>query len=95
MMSPTTVAHSSRKELGPQGVRVVCLRPHRIGETLSTIPDLPMPMEQFRGFLEDMTLLKRLTTLDDVANTSVFLASDHAAAMSGTVANLTGGMSVD
>ena len=82
-------------ELGPQGVRVVCLRPHRIGETLSTIPDLPMPMEQFRGFLEDMTLLKRLTTLDDVANTAVFLASDHAAAMSGTVANLTGGMSVD
>jgi enoyl-[acyl-carrier-protein] reductase (NADH) len=34
-------------------------------------------------------------TLADVANTAVFLASDHAAAMSGAVANLTCGMSVD
>ena len=34
-------------------------------------------------------------TLADVANTAAFLASDHAAAISGTVANLTCGMSVD
>jgi len=42
-----------------------------------------------------MTLTKKLPTLADVANTAVFLASDHAAAMSGAVANLTGGMSAD
>jgi 3-oxoacyl-[acyl-carrier protein] reductase len=42
-----------------------------------------------------MTLLKRLPTLAEVANTAVFLASDHAGSITGSVANLTGGMSVD
>lgn len=82
-------------ELGPQGVRVVCLRPHRIGETLKAAPDLPMAPEQFIPFLEDMTLLKRLPTLDDVASAAAFMASDQAAAISGAVANLTCGMDVD
>ena len=81
-------------ELGPQGVRVVCLRPHRIGETLVDA-DLPVPRDEFVGFLEGMTLTKKLPTLADVAHTAVFLASDHAAAISGAVANLTCGMSVD
>jgi len=81
-------------ELGPQGVRFVCLRPHRIGETLVDA-DFPVPRDEFIGFLKGMTLTKKLPTLADVANTAVFLASDHAAAISGAVANLTGGMSVD
>jgi 3-oxoacyl-[acyl-carrier protein] reductase len=34
-------------------------------------------------------------TLADVARAAVFYASDHAAAMTGTVANLTCGTSVD
>ena len=83
-------------ELGPHGIRVVCLRPHRIGDTVGSSPDFPtMGQDEFRSFIEGMTLLKRLPTLDDVANTVAFLASDHAAAMSGAVANLTCGMSVD
>lgn len=82
-------------ELGPRGVRVVCLRPHRIGETLKATPDLPMAPEKFIPFLEDMTLLKRLPTLDDVASAAAFMASDQAAAISGAVANLTCGMDVD
>jgi 3-oxoacyl-[acyl-carrier protein] reductase len=82
-------------ELSPHGVRVVCLRPHRIGDTLGPEPDFPMGKDEFRNFLESMTLLKRLPTLNDVANTAAFLASDNAAAMSGAVANLTCGMSVD
>jgi len=82
-------------ELSPQGVRVVCLRPHRIGDTLRADPDLPMGQDEFRSFIENMTLLKRLPTLADVASTAAFLASDSAAAMSGAVANLTCGMSVD
>jgi 3-oxoacyl-[acyl-carrier protein] reductase len=83
-------------ELGPSGIRVVCIRPHRIGDTLGSDPDFPtVGAEEFRSFIENLTLLKRLPTLADVANTAAFLASDHAAAMSGTVANLTCGMSVD
>ncbi|MEW2489505.1 SDR family oxidoreductase [Streptomyces sp. NPDC048411] len=80
-------------ELGPVGVRVVCMRPHRIAETFDA-PDLPMPDAEFRAFLEGMTLLKRLPSLSDVARTAAFLASDGAAAMSGSVVNLTCGMSV-
>lgn len=82
-------------ELGPKGIRVVCLRPHRIGETLKDVPDLPMDPDKFIGFLEDMTLLKRLPTLDDVASAAAFMASDQAAAITGAVANLTCGMAVD
>jgi 3-oxoacyl-[acyl-carrier protein] reductase len=83
-------------ELGPLGIRVVCIRPHRIGDTLGSDPDFPtVGAEAFRSFIENLTLLKRRPTLADVANTAAFLASDHAAAMSGTVANLTCGMSVD
>ncbi|SCG59099.1 SDR family NAD(P)-dependent oxidoreductase [Micromonospora halophytica] len=81
-------------ELGPAGIRVACLRPHRIGETLSA-PDYPMPEPEFREFLEGMTLLKRLPTLNDVARTAAFIASDGASAMSGSVVNLTCGMSVN
>jgi 3-oxoacyl-[acyl-carrier protein] reductase len=83
-------------ELGPSGIRVICIRPHRIADTLGSDPDFPMVgAEEFRSFIENLTLLKRLPTLADVANTAAFLASDHAAAISGTVANLTCGMSVD
>lgn len=81
-------------ELGPHGVRVVCLRAHRIGES-GFGADLPMAEDELRGFLEGMTLLKRLPMLAEVANTAVFLALDHAGAMTGIVANLTCGMCVD
>jgi 3-oxoacyl-[acyl-carrier protein] reductase len=81
-------------ELGPQGVRVACIRAHRIADS-GLVADFPMGEDEFRRFLEGMTLLKRLPMLAEVANTAVFLASDHAAAMTGAVANLTCGMSVD
>lgn len=83
-------------ELGPQGIRVVCIRPHRIGDTLGPDPDFPVGgAEEFRSLIEGWTLLKRLPSLADVANTAAFLASDNAAAITGTVANLTCGMSVE
>jgi 3-oxoacyl-[acyl-carrier protein] reductase len=81
-------------ELGPQGVRAVCLRPHRIGDSGSSA-DPRSEEAEFRRYLEEMTLLKRLPTLAEVASTAVFLASDHAASMTGSVADLTAGMSVN
>ena len=45
--------------------------------------------------LEGLTLLNRLPTLAEVADTAAFLASDRAGAITGTVANLTCGSSVD
>jgi enoyl-[acyl-carrier-protein] reductase (NADH) len=41
------------------------------------------------------TLLKRYPTLAEVAETAVFMASDKAGAMTGTVANLTCGTLLD
>lgn len=81
-------------ELGPQGVRVVCLEPHRIADSGASA-DPRSEEDEFRRALEEMTLLKRLPTLAEVASTAVFLASDQAASMTGAVANLTGGMAVD
>jgi 3-oxoacyl-[acyl-carrier protein] reductase len=81
-------------EMAPHGVRVVGLRSHRIDDS-GFGADLPMPADEFRRWLEGMTLMKRLPTLAEVANTAVFLASDHAGAMTATVTNLTCGMSMD
>ena len=53
-----------------------------------------IPQEQFLKFVESMTHRKRSSTLAEVANVAVFLASDRASGMTGTVANLTGGMIV-
>jgi 3-oxoacyl-[acyl-carrier protein] reductase len=88
------LTHTLAAELGPQGVRVVCLKPHRIGDS-GLNADPRVEQAEFRSFLEDMTLLKRLPTLAEVANKAVFLASDRAGSITGAVANLTGGMSVD
>jgi len=42
-----------------------------------------------------MTHRRRSTTLAELTSAAVFLASDAAAGMTGTVANLTGGAVVD
>ena len=89
-------------ELGPQGVRVNCLRS-------AGSPDAPgakeafaihareagMTLEEFVAFSASGTLLKRFPTLAEVANVAAFLASDQASAMTGTIANVTCGLIVD
>lgn len=82
-------------ETGAAGVRTVCLRPHRIRETIGNTPDLPMELEDFTRFLESLTTSGTLPTLGDVARAAVFAATGGAASMNGTVLNLTGGMSPD
>lgn len=82
-------------EVGRSGVRVVCLRPQRILDTVGAIPDLPMPVDEFVPFLESLTTSGTLPTLADVASAAVFLAEGGARAMNGAVLNLTCGMSVD
>jgi enoyl-[acyl-carrier-protein] reductase (NADH) len=54
-----------------------------------------IPQEQFLGIIESMTHRKRSSTLSEVANTAVFLASDRASGITGTVVNLTGGLIAD
>jgi 3-oxoacyl-[acyl-carrier protein] reductase len=83
------LSRSLAGELGPQGIRVVCLRPDAIPETWTA------GATEVRTYMENGTLLGRLPTLDEVANAAVFMASDRASAMTGTIANLTCGSIMD
>jgi NAD(P)-dependent dehydrogenase (short-subunit alcohol dehydrogenase family) len=85
-------------ELAPQGIRVVGLRPNAIPEAKRTgeafaprAKALGMTPEQFQEVLASRTHLRRLMTLEEVANTAVFMASDKASGMTGTTVNLTMG----
>ncbi|MGW6215071.1 MULTISPECIES: SDR family NAD(P)-dependent oxidoreductase [unclassified Streptomyces] len=95
-------------ELAPHNIRVVCIRPHAVVDAPaagSYTKDLFKPMAAAAGqsvqeMLDDGgmaqgTLLKRLPTLSEIAETAAFLASDRAGAMTGTVANLSAGALVD
>jgi NAD(P)-dependent dehydrogenase (short-subunit alcohol dehydrogenase family) len=88
-------------ELAPHGIRVVGLRPQAMPET-PTIRNAfeprkkasGMTWEQWQDLLASRTHPRRLMTLEEMANMSVFMASDKASGMTGTIVNLTMG-SVD
>lgn len=106
-MGPTWAAleglnRAMSAEWAQYGVRTVCLRTTGMPETktidvvfrlhakaLGTTP------EQFSTTVSNMTHRKRPTTITELADMAVFMATDQAAAMTGTVANLTGGIIVD
>ncbi|WP_084265188.1 SDR family NAD(P)-dependent oxidoreductase [Actinomadura macra] len=95
-------------ELAPDGIRVVDIRPHAVVDAPAEGSYTKDVFQQFataagqsvqefldEGGMAQGTLLKRLPTLSEVAETAAFLASDRAGAMTGTVANLSGGALVD
>ena len=85
-------------ELAPQGIRVLGLRPHGMPET-TMIKGLfeikarasGMTWEQFQNYLANWGHPRRLMRLEEVANLAVFMASDRASGMTGTIVNLTMG----
>ncbi len=85
-------------ELAPHGIRVVGLRPNAMPET-PTIKEAfeprakatGMTWEQFQQMLASKTHPRRLMTVEELANTAVFIASDKASGMTGTIVNLTMG----
>jgi 3-oxoacyl-[acyl-carrier protein] reductase len=83
------LSRSLAGELGPQGIRVVCLKPDAIPETWTKEGDVGE--NEVKTYMENGTLLGRLPTLNEVANAAVFMASDRASAMTGTIVNLTYG----
>ncbi len=84
-------------ELGPSGIRVNCLRSEGIPESWETASteEWSASTDEIEAFLKQRSLLGRVTTLADVGNAAAFLASDLAAATTGTVFNLTSGTVVD
>lgn len=84
-------------ELGPYGVRTVCL--HSAGsdgaanKTLAqSNPELEKRAEAWGQRWMSRNLLGRGPTLEEVANMAVFMASDLAGATTGTTVSLTAGM---
>jgi NAD(P)-dependent dehydrogenase (short-subunit alcohol dehydrogenase family) len=90
-------------EVGPHGVRVVCLRSDGIAESVpagSHVGDLFRRMARRFGLPEEEVLadpgapgrlLPQGTTLADVAESAAFLASDRAAGITAAIANISGG----
>ncbi|QKG22246.1 SDR family NAD(P)-dependent oxidoreductase [Actinomadura verrucosospora] len=90
------------QECGPAGVRVVGIWTAGLPETLS-----PEKLSQFGPAMDDaafqalltrldeMRLLRRSPTLAQIADTAAFLASDGAAAITGTFVNATAGIFTD
>jgi NAD(P)-dependent dehydrogenase (short-subunit alcohol dehydrogenase family) len=88
-------------ELGPHGIRVVCLRSTGSPEAPGVqwafdrhAEAVGKTRDEFQRTLEDGTILRRLTTLAEVAEMAAFLGSDRASATTATAANLTCGMVV-
>jgi NAD(P)-dependent dehydrogenase (short-subunit alcohol dehydrogenase family) len=85
-------------ELAPHGIRVVGLRPQAIPET-PTIKEAfeprakasGMTWEQWQEMLASRTHPRRLMTAEEMAHVAVFMASDKASGMTGTIVNLTMG----
>ena len=89
---------SLASELGPQGVRVICLRSAGSPESF---PDsakdetLGDRREEIAEMIAEMTLLKRPPTLAEVGKVAALMESVYASPMTATVANLTCGTIAD
>jgi len=85
-------------ELAPRGIRVVGLRPQGMPETGRIKESFELyakasgiTSEQFHELSAGRTHTRRLSTLEETANAAVFMASDKASGMTGTVVNLSMG----
>ena len=85
-------------ELGRRGVRVAWLQTSGVSDAISrTVERFPdyglgsMRRDELISWLEGKSMLGRLTTLADVGAVAAFVASDRAAAITGTGVDLTCG----
>ena len=88
-------------ELGPAGVRVVCLRTALNPDSRTSKENaglsadkmgVPADHEQFAATLAQGTMLQASPTTTDTARAAVLLASDSARMMTGTVQNSSAGV---
>lgn len=93
-------------ELGAQGVRAICLRADAIPEALERSHSRRVfsevaskhgttPEAMLAAHAAQDTLLRRLPTLEQVADAAAFFASERAGATTGAIVNLTCGSLVD
>lgn len=89
-------------ELGPQGIRVVCMRSAGSPDARGLQEVFAMHAQQagisFEEFLVQATKgipLRKMPLMDDIGRTAAFMASDQASAITAEVVNLTGGQLFD
>jgi 3-oxoacyl-[acyl-carrier protein] reductase len=94
-------------ELGPAGVRAVCLRLNGVPETATRLGSstevtwrdaaerLGISFEELLAGVGQGSPLQRPLTAQEVADVAAFVASDRAGALTATVVNVTGGAIVD
>ena len=89
-------------EVGAAGVRVVCLRTtantdsRSIQQTMDLLADrMKVTKDQMMARIASLNFLKAPATVSDTAKLAVFLASDRARMMTGTVVNSTAGAALD
>jgi 3-oxoacyl-[acyl-carrier protein] reductase len=94
-------------ELGPSGVRAVCLRLNGIPETAARMGSstektwrdaadrLGVDFEQLLEGVGQGSPLQRPLSVQEVADVAAFVASDRAGGLTATVVNVTGGAVVD
>jgi len=83
-------------ELGPSGVRVMALRSTGIPDAVRGAGPFPdygtgkggMTFEELIDWNQNKTMLKRLTSLNELANVAAFMASDQASSVTGSVVNV-------
>lgn len=98
MAAIEALTRSLSAELAPKGVRVIGLRPQAMPET-HTIKEAfeprakasGMTWDQWQKSLASRTHTQRLMTLAEMADMAVFMASDRASGMTGTIVNMTMG----
>lgn len=93
-------------EWGPRNIRVLCLRAHAIAGAIEAgsytgqlfapkAEAMGLSVNDWLGGAAQATMLGRLPTLSQVAETIAFLSSHHAGAMTAATVNMTAGATVD
>ena len=97
-----TLTENLAFEVSPFGVRVVCLRTlanidsRSIQDTMDFLcGQLNIPKDRAIANIARSTFLKIPATVQDTANAAVFIASDRARMLTGTVMNATAGAALD
>ncbi len=97
-----TLMENMAVELGPAGVRVVCLRTtanvdsRSIQDTFDTLASkMNVTKDQMIARMASLNFLKVPASVQDTANAAVLVASDCARMMTGTVLNCTAGAAAD
>jgi 3-oxoacyl-[acyl-carrier protein] reductase len=76
------------RELGPHGITVNAISP---GAFPTAAEDIHPDPEGYRQFVLDHQSLKRRGTPEDIANLTLFLASDASSFITGQTINIDGG----